>query len=162
MLWLLLWEKWAATGRFWTVRVIYSASWFLNITLAAVLRIDLGEQGMMVTHTGLIAAEVVRFWIYFEGRADRKSWWIRCVVWEQCQEWLQGFAIGLSEGLSCYQLNSFCGENSMGWRKDQMSFGSVEFERPIRYPLIAHRWYGKFYYSKRYAASLYRIIPSVV
>lgn len=48
----------------------------------------------------------------------------------------------------------------MGWDEDQeISFGSVEFERSIRYSLIAYRWYGKFYYySERFAALPYRRI----
>ena len=44
----------------------------------------------------------------------------------------------------------------MGWRQgedQEISFGNVEFERSVRYPLIAHRRYGEFYYcSKRSAA----------
>lgn len=44
-----------------------------------------------------------------------------------------------------------------GGESDQ--FGTIEIDRSIRYPLIAYKWYGKFYYcTERSAAPLYRRI----
>ena len=49
------------------------------------------------------------------------------------------------------------GEQWNGEEDQEIMFGSVEFEKSIRYPLIAYRWYGGFHYcSKRSGASPYR------
>lgn len=89
------------------------------------------RQEMRVTLTRLAVAEVARsgqisgYILKAEPTGIPDGLDVRCEssLKNYFKDW------GWGDQRSCCQLNSLCGENSIGWGEDpEMSFGSLEFE----------------------------------